>query len=169
MDTVELVFEYTQAEYIKAERQYLFASKTITKTSIVVIALYLPFSIYYLLSSSCSVLSIIALAVALLGLLMGWGIYFWLPAYKFQQTAKYHEEYHVTFSQDRIIFQTPTIDSDLKWDIYSEIWSSDDFYFLIQAPRIYSLMPKRAFASPAVRQAFEEMAISNLKCSIRVL
>lgn len=169
MDTVKLQFKYTQAEYVKAEKQYLFASKTITKTSVVVLALYLPFSAFYLFFASFSIFSKIAFAVALLALVAGCTLYFYIPAYKFKQTAKYQEECTLAFSKDSIGFKTPTIDSDLKWDIYSEIWESTDFYFLIQAPRHYTLIPKRAFANFATKQAFEEMALSNFNSKMRVL
>jgi len=57
----------------------------------------------------------------------------------------------------------------LKWSIYSDLWESDDFHYLIQAPRMYSLIPKRAFESHAEKQRFEEMTLLNLKCEKRAL
>lgn len=169
MDTVALQFNYTQAEYVKADRQYLFASRTITKTSVVVLAIYLPFSVFYLFFSSFCICSILALMIGVLCLMLGCILYFFIPGYKFRQTAKYQEEYHLAFSNDAILFQTPTLHSELKWDIYSALWESDDFYFLIQAPRHYTLLPKRAFASLATQQSFEEIALSNLNCTMRKL
>jgi len=52
---------------------------------------------------------------------------------------------------------------EYKWSIYTEIWESADFYFLIQALRIYSIIPKRAFISLEEKQVFEALAFSNLK------
>lgn len=167
METVNLTFRYTQEEYVKSERQYLFASKIITKTSIVVLAIYLPFSLLYFILSSFSVLSTIALGIAIVVSVMGCVLYFYMPAYKFKKTSKYHEEYNVAFSNDGIKFKTPTINSELKWEIYSELWESDEFYFLVQALRIYTLIPKRVFQDSSTKQAFEEMAIANLKCGKR--
>jgi len=169
MESVELVFKYTQSEYVKAERKYLFASKTITKTSVVVLALYFPASINYLFFSSFSTPSVIAAAIAIFAAAVGSLLYFYIPAYKFKRTAKYHEEYNLTFSNVGIKFKTPSIDSELKWSVYSEFWESGDFYFLIQAPQMYALIPKRVFESPAVKQTFEEIVLSNLKCTKRVL
>jgi len=169
METMELTFKYAQSEYVKAEQQYLFASKTITKTSVIILALYLPASLIYLFFSSFSTLSIVAATIAIFATIAGCTLYFYIPAYKFKKTAKYHEEYRLTFSNAGIKFKTPSIDSELKWNIYSAIWESNDFYFLIQAPRMYTLIPKRVFESSAAKQAFEEIALSNLKCSKRMV
>ena len=168
MKTVELKFQYTEDEYVKAARQYLFASRTITKTKIVTLILFLMFSVYYFFSSF-SVLGGIALGVTLFALILGCTLYFYIPIYRFKQTTKYHEEYQLIFSNDGIKFKTPTINSDLKWDIYSQIWENSIFYFLIQAPNVYTTIPKRAFANPSDKQAFEEMVLSNLKCTKRML
>ena len=98
----------------------------------------------------------------------GSALYFFMPHYKFKQTAKYHEEYKLLFSSSSIKFKTPSIDSELKWGIYTGLWESGDFYFLIQAPRMYTLIPKRAFESPAAEQNFEDMALSNIGGAKRV-
>lgn len=169
MESVELKFKYTQSEYVKAERQYLIASKTISKTSIIVLAVYLPFSCLYLFLSSFSALSIISIVVALLALILGCILYFYTPVHKFVATSKYHEEYSLTFWNDRINFKTQTIDSELKWSVYSELWESNDFYYLIQAPRMYTLIPKRTFHNHEAQKAFEEIALSNIKRIKRIL
>jgi len=166
---VALVFQYTQNEYVKAERQYLFASKTITKTSVAVLAIYVPVSIITLFLSSFSGLSIIAVAIAMIAAAAGSILYFYIPTYKFKQTEKYHEEYTLTFSDAGVNFKTPTIDSELKWEIYSGMWESDAFFFLIHAPRMYTLIPKRAFENPDAQQNFEEIALANLKGTKRML
>ncbi|WMJ86041.1 YcxB family protein [Anaerocolumna sp. MB42-C2] len=169
METVELKFKYTQAEYVKAHQQYLFASKIITKTSVIVLAFYLSFAMLYFFLSSFSVYSMIALGVGLFGLIVGGAVYYYLPIYQFKKTLKYHEEYNLTFSNASIKFKTSAIDSELRWNIYSEIWENADFYYLIQAPGLYALLPKRAFLSLTAKQVFEEMALSNLKSIRHVL
>ena len=169
MKTVELVFEYTQSEYVKAEKQYLFARKIITKMSVVILAIFLLFSLGYLFLSSFSAISVIAFGVALITILAGCILYFYIPIYKFKQTSKYHEEYTLIFSKGGIHFKTPTIDSQLKWSVYSEMWESNDFYFLIQTPQLYTLIPKRVFANHGIEQSFENIALSNLKCAKRIL
>ena len=169
MEAVALTFKYTQAEYVKADRHYLIASKTISRTSIVVLAIFLPASILYLFLSSFSVPGIVFAAIGVVAAIVGSTLYFYTPVYNFKITSKYHEEYTLTFSDSGISFKTPSIDSTLKWDVYSEIWESNDFYFLIQSPRMYTLIPKRVFGSPAEMRMFEDISISNLKCTKRTV
>jgi hypothetical protein len=159
---VELRFKYSRDEYIKAERQYLFASKTISKTSVVVLVIFVPASIANLFYSSFSVPGVIFAMAAVIFVAFGGALYFYLPSYKYKQTAKYHEVYALTFSEDCIKFKTPSIDSELKWSVYSELWENDDFYFLIQAPRQYALIPKRTFACPDDERRFNEIARANI-------
>ena len=163
MDTLKLTFKYTQSEYVKAERKYLLSSKVISKVSIVILAAYFLFAIAYLFLSSFNLWSIIALVVAVIAGIMGGVLYFYIPIYKFRSTAKYQEEYSLLFSSDGIGFKTKTIDSELKWSIYSEVWECNDFYFLIQAPRIYTLIPKRAFTSSIEKNTFDKLVTSNMK------
>ena len=56
----------------------------------------------------------------------------------------------------------------MKWDIYSALWESHDFYYLIQAPRIYTLIPKRVFKDLNEKQLFEEITQSRVKTTKHV-
>ena len=163
MNTVSLTFKYTQSEYVKAERRYLFASKTISRTTVVILAAYFLFAVVYLFLSAFSLWSILALAVAVFAGIMGSVLYFYIPVYKFKSTAKYQEEYFLEFSAGGIKFKTATIDSELKWAVYSEAWECEEFYFLVQAPRMYTLIPKRAFPGSSEKSAFDELITSNMK------
>jgi len=169
MGTINLTFKYTQYEYVRAEQQYLIANRTIRKYDPIIAIIFLLFSTCYLFLSASSTFSIVFLAITLIVFMLGCFLYFYVPVLKFKQTSKYHEEYTLKFSRESIEFKTPSIDSVLKWNVYSELWESSDFYFLIQAPRMYTLIPKRAFANPADKQAFEEIALLNMKSAKREL
>ena len=162
LETVELRFQYTQSEYIKAERQYLISSKTIHKYDIALVAVFLLLSIVYMLFSSLSVFSILITGLIIVVTALGSYLYILMPILKFKQTAKYHEEYTLVFSKESIKFKTQSIESEMKWDIYSALWDSHDFYYLIQAPRIYTLIPKRVFKDQNEKQIFEEIAQSRV-------
>jgi hypothetical protein len=164
-----LVFKYTQSEYVKAERQYLILNKTIRKHDPILVALFMLLSLGYIFLSSFSIFSIIILGIVLIATALGSYLYFFKPVFKFKYTEKYQEEYIMVFSKDIIKWITPSIESELKWDIYSELWESNDFYYLIQVPRMYTLIPKRAFATQKDKQAFEEIALSNLKSIKRIV
>lgn len=88
MKTIELAFTYTKSEYVKAERQYLFVIKTITKTSIIILALYLLFSIPYAFLSLFSIFSVIVLIIALIASLIGCIAYFYMPIYHYNIISK---------------------------------------------------------------------------------
>ena len=169
MKTVRLAFQYTQDEYVKAERQYLIASKTIRKFDMILLAAFALFSIGYLFLSSFSTIGVVLFLVMLIATALAIFLYFFVPALKFKRASKYREEYAMVFSKDAITWKTATVDSELKWTLYSELWENGDFYFLIQAPQMYTLIPKRAFAEQAERQTFEEMALANLKSPKRML
>lgn len=168
METLKLRFQYTQSEYIKAERQYLISSKTIHKYDIALVTLFLLLSVVYMLFSSFSVFSILIFGLIIVVTALGSYIYILMPILKFKQTAKYHEEYTLVFSKETIIFKTQSIESEMKWDIYFALWESHDFYYLIQAPRIYTLIPKRVFKDLNEKQLFEEIAQSRVKTTKHV-
>jgi len=167
MDKVELRFKYTKKEFVKADRQYLFASKTLTKLGVVVILGYLLLSVLYLFFSAFDAPSIIFFMIALFFALALFLLYFFKASFAFNRTAKYHEEYYLAFSEGGIEFRTPTVDSSLKWDIFTEFWESGDFYFMILTKHTYTPIPKRAFENPALKQNFEEIALLHLKCTKR--
>ena len=164
MELVTLIFTYTQGEYVKATRKYLIANKTIRRIDPLIAAVTLLASIYYLYRSEASVLGIVGVTVVLFAVAFLSYVYFFLPMLTFKSASKYHEEYTLTFSNEHIKFKTPSLESVLQWEIYSSLWESDDFYFMIQAPRIYTLIPKRVFANPVDKQAFENLAAANIKC-----
>ena len=163
METLILTYEYSRNEFVKAMRQYLIANGTIRKYDPAIVAVILLFSILLRFVFALDTLGAILLVLALIFSALTIFLYFHLPVLVFKQNSKYHEEYTLTFSKEKIVFKTSSIDSVLQWSVYSELWESDDFYFLIQSLRLYSIIPKRAFLNPADKGAFEEIALSNIK------
>ena len=74
----------------------------------------------------------------------------------------------LVFSKETIKFKTQSIESEMKWDIYSALWENHDFYYLIQSPRIYTLIPKRVFKDLNEKQLFEEITQSRVKTTKHV-
>lgn len=169
METIILIYNYLQSEFVKAMRQYLIANGTIRKYDPAIVAAFLLFSIFFHFIFFLNILSVILLVITIIFSALEVFLYFCLPVLVFKRNTKYHEEYTLTFSKEGITFKTPSINSVLQWSIYSELWESNDFYFLIQAPRMYSIIPKRAFLNPTDKQTFEEIAMSNIKRAKRVL
>lgn len=160
---LELIFKYSQSEYVKAYRQYLIASKTISIPNIIILVLAIAFSSAFAIMSKLDVWSVALLVTCFFVLLIGIILYFLTPIHIFKSTAKFHEEYYLAFSDEKIIFKTATIDSELAWETYTKIWDNKDFYYLIQHPKIYTIIPKRAFLNEEAMQNFERLAESKLK------
>jgi hypothetical protein len=163
VDSVEVRFQYTEREYVKAEREYLFAGRVLSKFIIVFIPLFFVFSLYSLVASRMSpYVGIFSLAVSVVGILFELALYFYVPRRNFKITSKLREKYFLKFSTDGIVFKTQTIDSSLKWDIYSALWESDDFYYLVQQSGNFTLIPKRAFEGSNV-DSFKKIALEAVK------
>ena len=161
MEGVELIFKYSQGEYTKAYRQYLIASKILSKPNIIIVLLFFPLSLVNLYVSSFNTLSILLSVITFFALLIGSLLYFYIPIRNFKIQAKLQDEYTLTFTLNNIHFKTTSIDSETKWDVYKEVWENKDFYYMIQAPQLFSLIPKRALANETVKKTLEEIIISN--------
>lgn len=168
LETVELKFQYTQSEYVQAERQYLIYNKTLHKYDIALAVVFLSVSAIYMPFSSFNIASVLIFGLVITITVLGCYLYFLMPILKFKQTKKYHEEYTLILSENTIHFKTPSIESEVKWNIYSMLWENHDFYYLIQAPRVYALIPKRVFRDQNEKQVFEEFAQSNLKTIVHM-
>ncbi len=77
--------------------------------------------------------------------------------YTFHRNPKFRERYRITVSDDGLHFQTASIDSRVAWTHYSKILTSESVILLIYGTRMYSVIPTRAFSSPAERAAFLEL------------
>ena len=75
METVELRFQYTQSEYIRAERQYLISSKIIHKYDIALVTVFLLLSVVYMLFTSFSIFSILIFGLIIVVTALGSYLY----------------------------------------------------------------------------------------------
>ncbi len=169
MEKVEIVFKYTQYEYIKAYRQHLFMSKVASKINIILGSILVPFSLFNLFWSHFSLLSVILVTLVMVVAAIFFMLYFYIPKRHFKLTSKFQEEYKLLFSEEGIVFKTENINSNLKWDVYTEIWENKEFYFLVQNAHLYTILPKRAFASVADIEIFERVIPSTVPITKRIV
>lgn len=167
MNQVDIRFQYTEEEFVKAVRKYLLASGTIKKADIVITLIGVPCILAYLFLSHFNWLSILLLVCTLLLCGMVGFLYFCGPVMSFRKVPKYAQEYHLNFSEERILFETAELNSELKWEIYTALSESEDCYYLVQTKQIYSILPKRAFAGETERLIFEQMAEKSMGCTKR--
>ena len=158
MEQVDIKFQYTEKEYAKAVRKYLVFTDTVKKLDLGIAVIGVPCTLAYLFLSSFGWFSILLLVcAALFSGFIGFQ-YLYAPVLTFRKTPKFQEEYHLTFTEEGILFETATIHSEIKWDAYKKFWESEDCYYLEQELHIYTILPKRAFKGEPEKMAFERMA-----------
>lgn len=167
MEQIDIRFQYTEQEFAKAVRKYLLASGTIKKTDIVITMIGVPCALVYLFLSHFEWLSIVLLVCTVLLLGVIGFLYLCGPVMSFRKTPKYAKEYHLNFSEERILFETAEIHSELKWETYTALLESEECYYLVQTKQIYSILPKRAFAGDTEKLAFERIAEQGTKSTKR--
>lgn len=153
---VELAFKYTEDEYVEAAR--LFFSR----------AYDAKFRLYLGLAVLAGGLFIAWLAgdvyvggatlfAGLLVLAHRLYVNSVLPRMYFRRNPKFFDPYHLTFSEDGIVFRSKGVESKLGWEFYTGVWETDEFYFLVYGKDLFSLVPKRVFRSPRQEAAFREL------------
>ncbi len=169
MHNISIQFTYSQDEYVKAFRQYLFASRTMTTVSIIIAGAYFIFTMFYLPLSGFSPLSIAAAAISIIYIVLFWTLYVYVPNFAFKNTVKFQEEYFLSFSDDGISFKTESINSQLKWSIYRQVIETSDFIFLVQNSRMYTIIPKRTFSKSEMLESFRELVTGCIGVIKRIL
>lgn len=76
----------------------------------------------------------------------------------FRSNPKFQEEYHLTFTPESIHFRTGSVDSTLRWTHYERVLESENLFLLTYGKGLYTLIPKRSFASDAAISAFRTLA-----------
>ena len=83
--------------------------------------------------------------------------------YMFKRSPKFHERTRLSFSEDRIHYKTPSIDSTIDWNLFTEVIEDDELFLLpYKAPRTYAIIPKRAFGSEEAKAQFRDLARRKL-------
>src|SRR5215475_2870568 len=78
--------------------------------------------------------------------------------YMFKRSAKFQERTTLSFSEERIHYKTPLIDSTLDWNLFSGLIEDDALFLLLyRAPRSYAIIPKRAFATEEETAEFRRL------------
>ena len=72
-------------------------------------------------------------------------------------------EHHVTFTPDGIHYQMDHVESELDWRYFLRWAETEAGFLLIREADVFSLIPKRAFASRAQLDEFRRLLISKLR------
>ena len=163
MDKLILGFQYTKEEYVRAYRRYLLASKTVTPFSVAALGALLAGSVIFLAVSGVNALSVIMAVISAMSAILLFHLYVLMPPGLFKKTRQFNGPYSITFTDEIIYFKTVVIDSTINWDAYMEIWEDGEYFYLIQGPRLFSLIPKRVFGGGEELDTFLRMAGKRLE------
>jgi hypothetical protein len=171
-ESVHISFRHTETEYLAATRFYFLHSPALQTGSIVG---------FVLVSAGLVVLPPLILGYSLplliSVLLIGFVGAGWfhravidLPRRYFRGDPKFRDEYHLTFSDAGIEFQTMNMSAMIAWNFYTGVIENDKFYLMKYGNNIHSvsLVPKRAFKDSAEETTFRQMLRRNLDPKLKL-
>ena len=155
MDALSLSFRYSEDDYVRAMRAH-YKNRLRLPLDIVLISILVVLGAY--LWNSGSQASATALfCVAGLFALMLIAAFLVIPRIVFRREPKFRDDYSLTFSRERIHFQTAHIDSWLDWAMYSRALIDHYSFVLYHGSSTFTVIPKRVFNTNAQMEAFENL------------
>jgi len=160
MDTVNVSFRYAEQDYVRALRAH-YAERLRLPLDIAVIVGVALIGAYEWRSGShgAGIISLCLSGVLALMLVAAFAV---IPSIAFRRQPKFRDEYSLTFSPQGIHFRTAHIDSDLKWGLYTWALVDAHSFILYYGSQHFTVIPKRVFESPSLRQAFEQLLRQNV-------
>lgn len=140
-----LNFKYTRDEYIKSRRNYLFMNKTVKKLDLTLIGLLIIFTIYLFINNGSSTMSVVLIVLLFIVSGVFAVLYIFQPGIFYDKIDKFKQQYHLEFRNNKILFKTDDINSELEWNFYEALWENENFFYIIHSKEMYTLIPKRAF------------------------
>src|SRR5262245_56359156 len=162
MRTVCVEIDHQVGEHVKAERLYYAKCSGMVRVDRVVAVLLLLVGIFGVATAGVRWWTVIWFVLAPLERVNRMSRPAFVVSYWFKPTPKVLEKNALTLSQAGIHLKPPTVESDLKWDLYQGIVEGEDLVLLIYGKRMYSEIPKRCFSSPEDLNAFQELANNQI-------
>lgn len=158
---IEVVFEYTEAEFASAMRLYL-ARKLKPKQAIATSAALLLVSSVMLALGQNATLSavVVAIAVAMLAI-QALALLYW-PRRIFRREPSFRERFRLRFSDDGIRFVSEEGNLTFAWDTYEDVLESDHVYVLVSTETMFTAIPRTSFADVNDEMDFIELAREQL-------
>lgn len=140
-----LNFKYTREEYVESRRNYLFMNKTVKKLDLILIGLLILFTLYLFINNGFSTMSIVLSILLLVVSAIFAVLYIFQPGMFYDRIDKFKQQYHLEFNDNKILFKTDDISSELEWNFYEALWENKKFFYIIHSKEMYTLVPKRVF------------------------
>lgn len=120
-------------------------NKTIKKLDLTLIGLLIIFTIYLFINNGVSIMPIILIILLFIVSIIFAVLYVFQPGIFYDKINKFNQQYHLEFRDNRILFKTNGINSELDWNFYEALWENDNFFYIIHSKEMYTLIPKRVF------------------------
>ena len=120
-------------------------NKTIKKLDLTLIGLLIIFTIYLFINNGVSIMPIILIILLFIVSIIFAVLYVFQPGIFYNKINKFNQQYHLEFRDNRILFKTNGINSELDWNFYEALWENDNFFYIIHSKEMYTLIPKRVF------------------------
>jgi hypothetical protein len=163
---VRIEYQYTEAEYLAANRLLLFKSSNAI-VRIIVFDLFLlagAVMMSFLEVDLFPLWAIIAVLIVFEAALF-YNILVKMPRAYFRGDGKFRDKYEITFSDEGVKVKTSQIDSKLAWSLYTKVVEGSDMYLLVYGKadtRMMTAVPKRAFNSPDQEKQFRELVVRHI-------
>jgi hypothetical protein len=87
---------------------------------------------------------------------------------EFRTNPKFREEFELTLTPESLQFRAPSIDSTLKWTLYSSFFETGKAFILVYGTRMSTVIPKRALGNDAQLRELRELLSSAIGSRERV-
>ncbi len=153
MQNIDLNYNYSKQQ-IRRAYQFHYNSIFHPKRDTIIALVSLGIAIYFQNKNGLSYLWTTAIVISILFMtLLGYVCYL-LPYIIYQLNNKFKEEYHLTLTNESLFFKTNTIDSEIKWSLYTNVKENKDFVFLYYGKHSFTIIPKKEFNCKADLAAF---------------
>lgn len=150
--TVGLHFRYTEEEFSAATRLYLLRTPALF-ARLTLFAALLNGGLFLLLLATTSAATA-CLMLALVAPLLLYSLFYVQPRTTYAHDPRFKEEFHWQFSEAGITQKTSLSESNLRWELFTNVLVNRRFYLLSYGKHMFTLIPRRAFATPAQEAAF---------------
>lgn len=171
-ESVHVSFSHTEQEYLAAARLHFWHSMELFTRVIVSYVLFTAALLLVLglvLSYSLPIWAHIGVAV-FVGVAWFQGYLIDLPRRYFRGDPKFRDEYHLTFSDAGVEFQTKNMSSMIAWSFYTGMIENDQFYLMRYGNNInaVSILPRRAFTDSQQEITFRRILRRNLDPNLKL-
>jgi hypothetical protein len=162
---VTVEYQYTEAEYLAANRLLFFSHPHLFVRLIVfgLLLLVAAMMLSVVVTDLFPLWAIIAFVMLLEGGLF-YNLLVRMPRTYFRGDGKFRDKYEITFSDEAIMVKTSQIDSKLAWSLYTRVLEGPDMYLLIYGKdvRMMTAVPKRAFKNSDQENQFRELVARHI-------